>query len=210
MTATNTTGRIASILVFLAVTGASAQPEGQVAGTVRDMNGNVLTGVEVEVSSQATADRVRSTITNSNGQYRIDGLPTGLYSIRFSRRRVYTERREAIQIPIAFTLPLNVRIQAEEEAAAIPRPSDSADIRGTVVDVWDVAKSGVVLTLSGPARRGMVVANGQFLFENVPVGEYDLRATLSGFATTVRKVTIVRGVRPLTIELSVGRADILR
>src|SRR5262249_33683616 len=52
---------------------ASGQGEqnGAIAGTVRDTTGAVLPGVNVEVASPALIEKVRTAITDGQGQYRI-------------------------------------------------------------------------------------------------------------------------------------------
>ena len=49
------------------------------AGVVRDTSGAVLPGVTVEVSSPALIERVRSTVTDGTGLYRIVDLRPGVY-----------------------------------------------------------------------------------------------------------------------------------
>ena len=55
----------------------AAQVLGTVAGTVKDPSGGVLPGVTVEVSSPALIEKVRSSVTDGSGQYRIINLPPG-------------------------------------------------------------------------------------------------------------------------------------
>ena len=58
---------IAAVL-FLKSAAVYAQ-EGQIAGTVRDAQEAVMPGVTVEVTSPALIERVRSSATDSSGQY---------------------------------------------------------------------------------------------------------------------------------------------
>jgi len=60
---------------------ASAQ---SLAGAVRDTSGGVLPGVTVEASSPALITKVRTSVTDASGQYRIPDLPPGTYKITFS------------------------------------------------------------------------------------------------------------------------------
>jgi hypothetical protein len=65
--------------VFAQTSGAIAA----IAGTVKDASGAVLPGVTVETSSPALIEKVRATVTDENGQYRIVNLPVGTYSVTF-------------------------------------------------------------------------------------------------------------------------------
>ncbi len=64
----------------VAASAASAQPDGALAGAVRDVAGVALAGVSVSVSSDALG-APRSTVTNSEGRFRFDALPPGRYVI---------------------------------------------------------------------------------------------------------------------------------
>src|SRR5688500_4363384 len=57
---------------------ASAQ---SLAGAVRDTSGAALPGVTVEASSPALITKVRTSVTDTSGQYRIPDLPPGTYKI---------------------------------------------------------------------------------------------------------------------------------
>jgi Carboxypeptidase regulatory-like domain len=63
---------------------AAAVAQGQIAGTVRDSQNAVMPGVTVEVTSPALIEKLRTTATDSNGQYRITNPPVGTYKVAFS------------------------------------------------------------------------------------------------------------------------------
>src|SRR5688572_6170097 len=86
---------IAALVLFPEV--ASAQV-GSIAGVARDASGAVMPGVTVEVTSPALIEKVRSTVTDSNGRYQITALPVGTYSATFTLPGFTTTRRENIVI----------------------------------------------------------------------------------------------------------------
>ena len=51
--------------------------QGSIAGTVKDSSGAVLPGVTVEAASPALIEKVRSAVTDGDGQYRIVDLRPG-------------------------------------------------------------------------------------------------------------------------------------
>ena len=102
---------VAALLVVLllpATASAQANIAASIAGTVRDTSGAVLPGVTVEASSAALIEKVRSVITDNNGQYRIIDLRPGTYSVTFSLTGFSTVRREGIELSGSFTAPVNV------------------------------------------------------------------------------------------------------
>ena len=72
-------------------------------------------------------------------------------------------------------------------------------VYGSVTDAAGKPLADVTLTLTGPStfstRSG---ADGQFVLEGVPDGEYVLTAALEGFAIARRTVLVVRGTARLT------------
>src|SRR5688500_16121856 len=80
-----------------------AQELASIAGTVRDSSGGVLPGVTVEVTSPALIEKVRSTTSDSNGQFRIAGLPIGRYEVTFSLASFTTVKRQDILLTSGFT-----------------------------------------------------------------------------------------------------------
>jgi hypothetical protein len=79
---------------------------------------------------------------------------------------------------------------------------------GTVVDTSDKVLPGVTIALRGPEGRSVVTdRNGAFAFTALPLGDYQLRASLVGFATIVQKVTVTETTDPLQIRMRVARGS---
>jgi hypothetical protein len=85
-------------LVLLAVTASIAQAQGTLAGVVRDATGAVLPGVTVEAASPALIEKVRTTVTDNSGQYRIVDLRGGVYTVTFTLAGFTSVRREGVQL----------------------------------------------------------------------------------------------------------------
>lgn len=62
----------------------TAAAQAVTAGTVRDASGAILPGVTVEASSQALIEKVRTAVSDGTGQYRIEDLRPGTYTVIFS------------------------------------------------------------------------------------------------------------------------------
>ena len=53
-------------------------------GTIKDSSGAVLPGVSVEATSPALIEKVRTAVTDGTGQYRIEDLRPGIYTVTFT------------------------------------------------------------------------------------------------------------------------------
>ena len=119
----------AGVLLTAAV--AYAQSQASVGGVVRDVSGGVLPGVTVEVSSPALIERVRSTVTDGNGQYLITNLAPGIYSVKFSLAGFSSVTREGVQLQTGITanVPQDLRVGALEETIVVTGESPMVDVQ---------------------------------------------------------------------------------
>src|SRR5258705_8681905 len=85
--------------------------QASITGVVRDTSGAVLPGVSVDASSPALIEKVRSVTTNESGQYRIENLRPGVYSVRFSLSGFSTVRREAVELSGTFVATVNAEMR---------------------------------------------------------------------------------------------------
>src|SRR5690348_902653 len=97
---------VCTCFLLLAVE-ARAQTAGSIAGVVKDASGAVVPGVTVEVASEALIERVRTTVTDSEGNYRLVDLPSGTYTVTFSLQGFTTLRREGINVTNGFAAAVN-------------------------------------------------------------------------------------------------------
>jgi hypothetical protein len=100
---------VAAVVAVVVSSAAQAQ-EGQVAGTVRDSSGGVLPGVTVEVTSPALIEKLRTTTTDSDGQYRLTNLPVGTYTVTFTLSGFAPQKFEDIVLTSGFTAPVNATL----------------------------------------------------------------------------------------------------
>ena len=69
-------------LVILAAP-VAVHAQASIAGTVKDTSGALLPGVTVEASSPALIEKIRTAVSDGTGQYRIENLRPGLYTVKF-------------------------------------------------------------------------------------------------------------------------------
>src|SRR6476660_4948353 len=73
-----------AVLVSLVGVPAAAYAQASIVGTARDASGAVLPGVTVEASSPALIEKTRSVVTSGTGQYAIEDLRPGTYTVTFA------------------------------------------------------------------------------------------------------------------------------
>jgi hypothetical protein len=139
-----------SILSLLLVpTLAAAQ---SLAGVVRDSSGAVLPGATVEAASPALIEKVRSTTTDTAGQYRITDLPPGVYKVTYSLGGFSTVIREGLELSGGgvTTMNIDLRVGSLEESITVTGESPVVDVQST--QRQQVIDGDVVRAL--PAARG--------------------------------------------------------
>jgi hypothetical protein len=118
---------------------AQSLASGTIAGTVRDTTGAVLPGVTVEATSPALIEKVRTVVTDGQGQYKIVDLRPGTYSVSFTLGGFTAFRREGIELTTAFTATVNadLRVEALEETITVTGASP-------VIDTQNVRQQNVL------------------------------------------------------------------
>ena len=67
---------------------AAAFAQVTLAGTVKDPSGAVLPGVTIAASSDVLIEKIRAATTDAAGQYRIESLQPGTYTVKIGRAHV--------------------------------------------------------------------------------------------------------------------------
>ena len=125
-------------LIILIPAGARAQAV--IAGSVRDTSGAVLPGVTVEASSPALIEKVRTSISDSSGVYRIEDLRPGVYKVTFTLPGFSTFEREGVELTGSFTATINaeLRVGNLQETVTVTGESPIVDVssarRQTVIN----------------------------------------------------------------------------
>ncbi|MGC4081155.1 MAG: carboxypeptidase regulatory-like domain-containing protein [Vicinamibacterales bacterium] len=127
-------GCVAALLTTSSTAAAQGGTPGAIAGVARDATGGVLPGVTVEAASPALIEKVRSAITDEQGQYRIIDLRPGVYTVTFTLPGFSTVRRENIEITAAFTANVNgdLRVGGLEETITVSGAGPTVDVQNTV------------------------------------------------------------------------------
>jgi hypothetical protein len=98
---------------------ALAYAQASINGVVKDSSGAVLPGVTVEAASPVLIEKVRSAVTDSSGQYHVENLRPGPYSVTFTLTGFSTIKREGIELTGSFTATVNADMKVGAVAETI-------------------------------------------------------------------------------------------
>ena len=80
---------------------------GSIAGVVKDNSGGILPNVTVEAASPVLIEKSRTAVSDASGQYRVEQLRPGTYTVTFTLSGFSTFRQEGVEISEGFTAPVN-------------------------------------------------------------------------------------------------------
>src|SRR5574339_1273505 len=107
------------VVISLVVFPSAAFAQASIVGTARDASGAVLPGVTVEASSPALIEKTRSVVTNGVGQYSIEDLRPGTYTVTFSLQGFTSVKREGIALSGSFVAAVNADLRVGGVAETI-------------------------------------------------------------------------------------------
>src|SRR6476646_9051477 len=123
-----------------------------IAGVVHDASGAVLPDVVVQAKSSALIEKVRIVVTDGSGQYRIEDLRPGLYTITFVRQGFSPHLREGVQVTSAFT--------ASVDAQLAPGPVAESVTVTAATPAVDVRSAAAATTLRSETVKGLATVRG--------------------------------------------------
>ena len=143
--------RALAIFALLSAVPGVVFAQAAIGGVVRDVTGVPAPGVAVEAASPALIERVRTASTDESGRYRIEGLPPGTYSVRFTLGGFTPQRRDGVIATGGVTSAVDADLSVEGV-------SESATVVGTVplVDAYSATHEiaiGAAIIKSLPTAR---------------------------------------------------------
>ncbi len=125
--------RLLFLLVALLAIPALAHAQASIVGTVKDASGAVLPGVTVEASSPALIEKTRSVITNGVGQYSIEDLRPGTYTVTFTLTGFSVVKREGVELSGSFVATVNadMKIGGVAETITVSGEAPTVDVTST-------------------------------------------------------------------------------
>ena len=120
-------------LTCLLAAQSTAWAQAVLAGTVRDSSGAVLPGVTVEASSPALIEKVRTTVTNGAGRYRIEELRPGTYTLTFSLPGFATVKHDGVIVSGSAVIAVDseMRVGGVQETVTVTGETPVVDVQST-------------------------------------------------------------------------------
>ena len=126
--------RLIRCLLLLAATvlvPAAVFAQASIAGVVKDTSGAVLPGVTVEAASPALIEKTRAAVTDGTGQFRIENLRPGTYSVTFTLTGFSTVKREGVELTGSGTanVSADLRVGAVAETVTVTGETPVVDVQ---------------------------------------------------------------------------------
>ena len=189
-----TTIRTLLLLVVAAIVPSAAWAQVALAGTVKDASGAVLPGVTVEAASPALIEKTRSATTDATGQYRIESLQPGTYTVTFTLGGFSTVKREDVVLSGTGV----VKIDADLKVGGV---SETITVTGET-PVVDVQSTKTAITLDNETMRNLpAVRSYSYVLTAVPGIQSNITDVNTGPVFAIFPVHGGRGVESrLTVE----------
>ena len=144
--------RCLAVMALMALMPSLAHAQSSITGTIRDASGAVLPGVTVEAASPVLIEKVRSTVSDGTGGYRLTELLPGTYSLTFTLPGFATVKRDGVEITGAGVITINQDLKVGDLQETITVTGESP-----IVDTQSTRRQQIVddETLKAlPATRG--------------------------------------------------------
>jgi hypothetical protein len=164
------------------------------AGTVKDASGAILPGVTVEASSPVLIEKTRAAVSDSTGQYRIESLQPGTYSVTFTLGGFSTLRRDGVELSGTGV----VKIDADLKVGGV---AETITVTGET-PVVDVQSTKTAVTLDNETMRSLpAVRSYSYVLTAVPGIQSNITDVNTGPVFAIFPVHGGRGVESrLTVE----------
>ena len=128
-----TVGRIGPVFGLVLLLPVVASAQAAISGVVRDASGAVLPGVTVEAASPVLIEKVRAAVTDGSGQYAIENLRPGLYTVTFTLPGFAVVQRDGVELSGAFNARINadLRVGGVEETIRVTGETPVVDVQST-------------------------------------------------------------------------------
>jgi hypothetical protein len=130
--------RFTMVLVVAIALGAStsqaqSKSVGAIAGSVKDESGHLMSGVTIEATSPALIEKSRTVVTNDAGEYKIENLRPGIYTVTFSSQGFATIKHEGLELNTGVTLPIDasMKVASVSETVTVTTATPVVDVQNT-------------------------------------------------------------------------------
>jgi hypothetical protein len=186
--------KVLTVLVWAALVPSAVYAQVTLAGTVKDASGAVLPGVTVEASSPALIEKSRSATTDATGQYRIESLQPGTYSVTFTLAGFSSFKRDEVALSGTGV----IKIDADMKVGGV---AETITVTGET-PVVDVQSSKREVTFDNETMRNLpAVRSYSYVLTAVPGIQSNITDVNTGPVFAIFPVHGGRGVESrLTVE----------
>src|SRR5215831_8912808 len=182
------------LVVFAGLLPSAAWAQVTLAGAVKDASGALLPGVTVEASSPVLIEKTRTATTDGAGQYRIESLQPGTYTVTFSLLGFATLKRDDVLLSGTGVVKIDaeMKVGGLAETVTVTAASPIVDVQSTTREV----------TLDNETMRSLpAVRSYSYLLTGVPGLQANITDVNTGPVFAIFPVHGGRGVESrLTIE----------
>src|SRR5579884_3773846 len=145
-------GSIALILAFAAVPGWSqATSTSTVAGQVTDQLNAAIPGVDVKLTDNAT-NATQTTSTNEAGRYIFVNVPSGTYTLTFTKSGFSTQRLTNQVVEVGSSVTANATLQIGQTTTTVEVTATSAELQTTAATVGTTISANAIQFLPNMGR----------------------------------------------------------
>ena len=151
---------VLSVLVLAALIiggGTAFAQNAQITGTLKDQSGAVLPGVNITAKNQETG-LTRSTVSESNGDYRLSALPPGKYTLTAELQGFTIEQQQDLVLIIDQTATINFTLKPASVTETLTVTGESPIVDTTKSDVSTSVSSQQIQDLPVASRRWIDLA----------------------------------------------------
>lgn len=164
-------------------------------------------GIQVLITASPPPDPVTTAavaITDAAGNWRVDGLPVGDYSIVFRSQPGYDDAVGLVTVAAKRAVP---SVPSSVELAMRP-----ATLTGRVLLEGRSASAldGTTVAIEGLSVQGLTSTDGSYVLTDVPAGTWQLRFERTGFDVQKAQISIAAGevVSLYDVALAVSRGSL--
>jgi len=138
---------LAFVLLFPAICNAQTI-NGSISGTVTDQNGSAISGATVKVTKAGTG-ATREATTNSEGIYRIVGLPVGVYAVRVEQSGFQPQVNQRVDVSVAIDATANFTLSTASVQEVVVVTETAGLLETTQSQVVKTVDNRTILELPG-------------------------------------------------------------
>jgi len=200
--------RLVGILAFVScalLLPAAAFAQASIVGTVKDSSGGVLPGVTVEAASPVLIEKTRSVVTDTAGNYRVENLRPGTYTVTFTLAGFSSVKRDGVDLAGSgsTTLDIALKVGAVEETITVTGETPIVDLATTtkqaVLDTTQVQALPTSRQFFSLARLVPGTSGGGTDVGGSAIADVGQSVTVHGSKSVDQRVTL-NGVSIMTLQ----------